>query len=492
MKLSQIVAADMFMPPEWDREFSHLVVDSRDIQPGDVFIARQGHSGHGTQHIADAVAAGAVAVLAEGEQGFRCEWNADGDGVPVFMTPQLEEYLPQWLHRRYATAGMALIAVTGTNGKSSVTQYIAQLATACGRECGVLGTLGNGRWPQLQHTRNTTPDLSVILRQLDELKNQSVNLAALEVSSHGLDQQRVAGITFDVAVLTNISQDHLDYHGNMDDYFAAKRLLFTRHQPRVALINIDDPYGRQLAADPEITAEVVTYGAAEDARVRYQIEQLSADGMTAQLTTPWGRARLQLPLIGGFNLANATAAIAALALQHQPDFARLVQAAATLQPVAGRMELYRKHNAPLAVVDFAHTPDALENVLQALQPWQKPVTCVFGCGGDRDRSKRPLMARVAEQYAAQVWLTDDNPRNEDPQQIFADALAGVKGAIHTEHDRRAAINAAVQAAGADGIVLIAGKGHEEYQDVKGVKHPYSDTAVLAALGYCKAGGRHDQ
>lgn len=494
MKLSQLLGSDVFIPPEWDREFNHIVVDSRDIQRGDLFIARRGQQAHGEQHISDAVARGAVAVLAEGTQGFRCEWNEDGDGVPVFVLPQVGTELQNWLHRRYVLSAVSLTAVTGTNGKSSVSQYIAQLANGCGSACGVLGTLGNGRWPELKPTRNTTPDLSVVLRELDELQQQDVRYAALEVSSHGLDQQRVAGIPFKVAVLTNISQDHLDYHGSMDDYYAAKRRLFTEYAPACALINIDDEYGRRLAADDAVSAEVITFGNAADASVRYQALALDAEGMQARLTTPWGEADIHIPLIGEFNLVNVCAAVAALALQGF-SFAELCAATENLQPVAGRMELYVKAQAPLAVIDFAHTPDALLNVLQALKPWHKPLTCVFGCGGDRDRSKRPLMAATAVRYADQVWLTDDNPRSEDPQQIFNDALAGA-ASVHAEHDRASAIQAALQATPADGIVVIAGKGHEDYQEVLGVKHAYSDAAELTALGYCKAGlaagGWHDQ
>ena len=489
MNISQLIAGDFFMPPEWDRAFNDVVVDSRDIQPGDLFIARRGHNAHGEQHIKDAVARGAVAVLAEGEQGFRCEWTADGDSVPVFIQPEVAGQTAQWMHRRYPCAGMQLIGVTGTNGKSSVSQYIAQLASVSGEACGVLGTLGNGRWPDLQPTRNTTPDLSVILKHLNSLQQQNVSLAALEVSSHGLAQQRVAGLTFDVVVLTNISQDHLDYHGTMDDYFAAKRALFTAYGAKQAIINIDDDYGRQLAADEDITAEIMTVGKSADADVRYQALAMNAGGIKASIDSPWGSAEFTLPLIGEFNLANAVTAITALAVRGA-GFEKLTAAAENLRPVAGRMELYRKDNAPLAVADFAHTPDALSNVLQALAPWQRDITCVFGCGGDRDRSKRPLMAKAALQHADQVWLTDDNPRTEDPQQIFADALAGAEN-IHQQHDRETAIRTALEQTAAEGIVLIAGKGHENYQDVMGVKHSYSDAAVLTTLGYQLAADRQE-
>lgn len=491
MKLSQIVMPEMFMPPEWDKDFNHLVVDSRDVQPGDVFIARQGSAAHGNDHIADAVKRGAVAVLAEGDaMNFRCEWDEKGTTIPVFTAPEVSGCLTVWLHRRYDITDMKLIAVTGTNGKSSVTQYIAQLATAVGQRCGVIGTLGNGCWPELQSTRNTTPDLSVVLRQLHEMREQGVNLAALEVSSHGLSQQRVAGMTFDVAILTNLTQDHLDYHGTMEDYFAAKRALFTDFGISEAFICDGDEYGQRLLNDKAITADIYSYGKRADSRIRYDIRSYSRQGIIADLASPWGEATLTLPLIGEFNLANVTAAVSALTALGF-DFSALVAAAAQLSPVNGRMELYVQAGQPMAVIDFAHTPDALRNVLQALQPWQQQLVCVFGCGGDRDRSKRPLMAQTAQQLADMVWLTDDNPRTEDPQQIFSDALAGAPD-INTEHDREAAIRSAISAAKSDAIVLIAGKGHENYQDVMGIKTEYSDAAVLSKLGYRKAsaGGAH--
>ena len=488
MKLSQMVTPELFIPPEWDREFAQVAVDSRDVQPGDVFIARRGLKSHGEEHIAAAIEQGAVAVLAEGELGFRCEQSPHFPAVPVFFNNEIPASLTTWLHRRYApVADMKLTAVTGTNGKSSVTQYMAQLAGFCSVPCGVLGTLGNGVWPDLQTSRNTTADLSVILRHLNNMQENGVDFAALEVSSHGLTQQRVAGLNFRVAVLTNLTQDHLDYHGSMADYFAAKRQLFVGHDIEAALINIDDDYGRRLAADSAVNTNVITYGQSEQATVRYSAVQMQARGMQAWLDTPWGNGLLVLPLIGEFNLANATAAIAALALQGF-DFKQLLAAVQKLEPVAGRMELYVKDDAPLAVIDFAHTPDALLNVLQALKPWNKKITAVFGCGGDRDRSKRALMAQVAAAHADVVWLTDDNPRSEDPQQIFADALSAENTSdFYCEHDRSRAITQALDMTTAAGIVLIAGKGHENYQEVQGVKLPYSDASVLTQAGYRKAG-----
>ena len=493
MKLSLLTQGQPFIPPEWDREFQQIHADSRDVAAGDLFIARQGSAQDGRRHIDDAIARGAVAVLAEGELAFEC---ASG-GVPVFSTPELTLQLPLWLQRRYPQNQLLpLVGVTGTNGKSSVTQYIAQLASHVGKKTGVLGTLGNGIWPDLQPTRNTTPDLSIVRRTLQQLDEQQAQLVALEVSSHGLEQGRVAGLQFHTAVMTNLTQDHLDYHGDMENYFNAKARLFRDFPLQYALINCDDDYGRRLLQDGAVSATRYSYGQSQQADIRYSINGYHHGLLTADITSPWGRGSLALPLIGDFNLANAVAAIAVLCLQGY-EFPHLLEAARSLKPVAGRMELYCRDvighqgtRTQLAVIDFAHTPDALANVMAAVKQVAPRQALVFGCGGDRDRSKRRLMADVAVRSGVDVWLTDDNPRFEDPQQIFADVLSAAgSDAFHTEHERSAAIASAV-ASDAE-LIVIAGKGHENYQDVGGVKHPYCDEQVLLDLGFAKAGDQYD-
>ena len=488
MKLSVLIAEDLYFPREWDRELNHIICDSRLVQQGDLFIAKEGVNGHGRQYIDVAIERGAIAVFAEDEMSFECKSSKFYEQVPVFYWPEVKTYFRTWLERRYDINGMQLFAVTGTNGKSSVSQYIAQLASLCGKPCGVLGTLGNGVWPVLIPTANTTADLPIIMRDLADFKQQNVSHAALEVSSHGLAQKRVAGLKFAAAIMTNLSQDHLDFHGTMENYFAAKRMLFTSYDIHTAIINIDDEYGYRLYQDEAIKAPKLSYGRAEKADIHYQLLAFDQHGVHAEIKSPWGVAQLVLPLIGEFNLANVSAAIAALASQGW-DFKELCQQAKFLQPVAGRMELYQKANAPLAVIDFAHTPDALRNVLGALKPWQRPLTTVYGCGGDRDRAKRPLMTQAVAEFSDLIWLTDDNPRTENPEQIFQDAqVAGI--ALNTQHDRGAAITEAIAATAASGIVLIAGKGHEPYQDIKGVKHPYNDVDVLKKLGYQAVGRQH--
>ncbi len=489
MKLSQLVMNDMYLPLEWDREFDHISTDSRTIKKGDLFVALPGVKEHGEKFIHAALANGAVAVLVAGDMAFRCEKSEHYSSVPVFYAPEVSQYFASWVRNRYSIHGMHLFAVTGTNGKSSVTQFIAQLADLCNEPCGLFGTLGNGRWPNLKATQNTTSDLITLVKELSAIHADGVNLAALEVSSHGLVQKRVEGLAFDTAVMTNLSQDHLDYHGSMEEYYAAKKQLFTSYHLENALINIDDQYGRTLATDGTVSANVYTYGMSEDAQIRCTLLDYNPQGMHAELKTPWGIAELTLPLMGEFNLVNVAAAISVLSLQGM-EFQTLCEKAKYLRPVSGRMEVYVKENAPVVVIDFAHTPDALRNVLRALQPWQREITTVFGCGGDRDRTKRPLMCDVACELSAQVWLTDDNPRTENPEQIFNDVLNGRAG-VHTEHDRKRAISQALQAGGANSIVLIAGKGHEAYQDINGVKLPYNDGEFVQELGYQRLGGGND-
>lgn len=488
MMLSELTQGTPFIPPEWDRVIGNLHLDSRDIKPGDVFIARQGSVQDACQYIGSAIEQGAVAVLAQGDVRFEFIKNA-----PVFYTPDLHALCPGWLKQYYITADyVELAAVTGTNGKSSVTHFIAQLLHMNQVPVGVFGTLGNGIWPELRQTHNTTSDLSVIRRQLSSLHAQKVKFAAMEVSSHGLQQGRIAGLKFNVGVFTNLSRDHLDYHGNINNYYASKRELFTSYAMNYAVINSDDHYGQILQRDPDVKAHVLTYGNKAGADIRYSNIRYDNYSMQAYVSSPWGKGEINLPMLGEFNLANVLAAISVLAIKGY-DFSLLLDQARHLKPVDGRMMIYqREHEGKnqLAIVDFAHTPDALNSVLATLSQQPKPLSVVFGCGGDRDSGKRPLMAESVLYYADKVWLTDDNPRHEDPEKIWADVLS-VKGseAFHCQHDRALAIHDAVHHS-LDNILLIAGKGHEHYQEIAGIKHQYSDEQVLMELGFSKVGGQH--
>ena len=493
--LRSLVEADDWLPSALGRvSVEHVVTDSRDVVPGDVFVALSGLETDGRRFIGNAVAAGAVLVLQPGDE-FDIR---EDDGYWLASVPDLSRHLLPLLQLRYSNAAsVTLLAVTGTNGKSSITQYVAQLATELGYGCGVIGTVGNGVWPHLSPTRNTTPGIAVMYRVLDEFARHGARFAAVEVSSHGLDQGRVDGLKFAVVALTNLTQDHLDYHGDMESYFLAKRRLFTDFGVRNALVNADDEYGQRLMSDlaPELPIFPVTSSvpvASGDACVGWSLDGYGDFGMKAQIRSPWGERQFDLPLIGDFNLANTAMAIGMLASQGV-SFDALVEAAERLRPVAGRMELFCRTESPTVVLDFAHTPDALKNVLQSLARWSKPITLVYGCGGDRDRSKRPLMTEIALKHAQTVILTDDNPRYEDPDQIWADALS-VEGTerIHCEHNRQLAIEYAVSIARSNELIVIAGKGHEDYQDICGEKLPFSDLNVLNELGYRRAGEECDR
>ena len=482
------------LPKELDTlEIGHVVTDSRDVSSGDVFVALAGSETDGQQFIPMAVSAGASAIFQIAEVAS----ITTVDGCWYVKIPCLPQHLLSLLQYRYPDASnLSLLGVTGTNGKSSITQYVAQLATALGYPCGVVGTVGNGIWPNLVPTRNTTPGLAVMYRVLDEFAREGARFAAVEVSSHGLDQGRVNGLRVSSAALTNLTQDHLDYHGDMESYYQAKRRLFTDFGISNALINTGSEYGQRLLVELDSSIRVISVDSVgaqlnpdidTGSSVRWSLLDFSDQGMQVHLSTPWGDEEFQLPLIGDFNLANTAQAIAMLACEGL-NFGQLVEAASTLRPVAGRMELFSRKDSPGVVLDFAHTPDALDNVLRSLSLWNKPIFVVFGCGGDRDREKRPLMTAAALRYGATVILTDDNPRFEDPDQIWADALQ-IEGAerVKCEHDRRLAIEGAITQAPSEGLVLIAGKGHEDYQDIQGRKRPFSDLAVLENLGYQRVG-----
>lgn len=376
-----------------------------------------------------------------------------------------------------------MIGVTGTNGKTSVSHWIAQAMTRLGKPSVVIGTLGNGFAGRLSPAANTTPDAAELQAMLARYVAEGARACAMEVSSHGLDQGRVNGCRFDVAVLTNLSRDHLDYHGSMEAYAAAKAGLFAWPGLDHAVLNLDDDFGKSLVGRTG-SARVVGYGTRQgEVRAEAVIER--REGLLLVLDTAWGRGELEVPLLGRFNAYNLLAVLAVLLVSDIP-FGEAVTALAKVRPPAGRMQTLGGDGRPLVVVDYAHTPDALEKVLATLRPLagKGRVICVFGCGGNRDKGKRPLMGRAAQRGADLVFVTSDNPRHEDPLAIIADILQGVKtDSAHIEPDRARAIFEAVGGARAEDIVLIAGKGHEDYQEIGGRRLPFSDAAVAEkALG----------
>ena len=454
-----------------------LTADSRQIRPGMAFAAYPGEAGDGRRYIAAAIKAGAVAVLWEAAD---FSWPVEFAGIPNVSVRDLKDSIGEIAALVYGdpSAGMWVIGVTGTNGKTSCTQWLAQSFTALGRKTAVIGTLGNGFPPELDYTGNTTPDAAVLQAALADYRAAGAVNVAMEVSSHGLDQGRVNGVQFDVAVLTNLTRDHLDYHGDMASYAGAKAKLFAWPGLRYAILNLDDEFGREQALNLQADAvQVVGYGF-KQGNVRCSNLQLSTAGLVMQVETDWGNAELRSPLLGRFNAHNLLASLAAM-LVSGVTLTDAVTALSQVTAVAGRMQAIGGGEQPLVVIDYAHTPDALEKVLMSLRelnPGGK-MWCVFGCGGERDAGKRPLMGAIAMQQADQVMVTSDNPRGEDAQTIIAAIRAGMNGQEMVMADRAQAISAAITQAQAGDVVLVAGKGHEDYQEIAGVKYPFSDLLV---------------
>ncbi len=465
-----------------------VVADSRKVQPGDVFLACMGEYQDGRNFIPQALAAGAVAVVWEQDD---FSWN------PAWQVPHLAVPGLRWLAGSIAahvqgdpSRHMPVIGVTGTNGKTSITHWLAQALSLLSRKTAVIGTVGNGFWGALEGSTHTTPDPVSLQEKLAGYRAQGAQCMAIEVSSHGLDQGRVNGTHFEVAVFTNLTRDHLDYHGDMESYGEAKAKLFAWPDLPFAVINGDDEFGRKLAASAERAGvKVWRYGLqAGDLHCRDLL--INESGVSATVVTPLGELPLRSGLLGEFNVSNLLATLGCMLALNVP----LTDAAAALQqiePAPGRLQaLNQGGSEPLVVVDYAHTPDALEKVLstlQAIKPAGAKLYCVFGCGGDRDPGKRPLMGKAVSWLADVAVVTSDNPRSEDPQHIIEQILTGMGKAAKVEQDRAAAINWAIEQAQPGDIVLLAGKGHEEYQQVQSVKLPFSDAAVARAA-LAKRGG----
>jgi len=461
-----------------------LTLDSRKVLPGDLFLAVPGGLQDGRAHIAAAIAQGAAAVAYEAEGAPPVQ----GGAAQLIPMKGLANQLSAIAGRFYGEPSRALrlVGITGTNGKTSVSQLIAQALDRLGERCGIVGTLGVGFHDALESGRHTTPDPIAVQATLANLKQAGARALAMEVSSHGLDQGRVAALAFDVAVFTNLSRDHLDYHGSMAAYAAAKAKLFAWPGLRCRVLNLDDSLGRQLAGENR-ESRLISYSLEDASAYLYcRSAQFDDEGVRAKLVTPQGEGHLRSPLLGRFNLSNLLAVVGALLGMEYP-LDEILQVLPELQGPAGRMQRLGGGTRPLVVVDYAHTPDALEKVLEALRPHaQGRLLCLFGCGGDRDRGKRPLMAAVAERLADAVLVTDDNPRSEEPAQIFADIHPGFVRADNVTfvHGRGQAIAQVIAEAKAADVVVLAGKGHEDYQEINGVRQPFSDleeaTKALAA------------
>jgi len=468
---------------------AELCADSRNVRPGDVFVAYPGHRSDGRRYIPEALRAGAGAVLWERE-GF--EWNADwiAPNLPVDGLQALSGHVAHLVYGR-PSERLDLIGVTGTNGKTSVSQWIAQALARRGCRCGVIGTLGNGFPGDLVESPNTTPDAIAMHAHLARFVAGGATSCAMEVSSIGLHQERTNGARFAVAVFTNLTRDHLDYHGTMDAYAAAKARMFDLPGLRASVINLDDAFGRAQALRLNRRGDrVIGYtlqGGASVADCSQVLRAVSvADtgaGLRFELGTGAESAEVRAGLIGSFNVSNLLAVIGALLAADVP-LAEAAGLVAHLVPPPGRMQKVGGTGEPLVVVDYAHSPDALEKVLQALRPTAQVrggrIICVFGCGGDRDAGKRPIMGEAARRGADAVVLTSDNPRGEDPHAILDQVRGGAGPDATVIVDRADAIRATVIGADARDIVVLAGKGHETYQEIRGTRFPFSDAAHAAS------------
>jgi UDP-N-acetylmuramoyl-L-alanyl-D-glutamate--2,6-diaminopimelate ligase len=501
--LSALLEGIVPLPLEHDRQLRGLSLDSRRVAQGDLFLACKGTARDGRDFIDDAIGRGAVAVLAEADDTLSGETLRRE--VPVVAIPELPRQMAKVAARFFAlpASRLRLIGITGTNGKTSCAQLAARLFTALGRNCGVIGTLGYGlsgsELRQDAGIPGTTPDAVSLQRQLAELEQAGADTVVMEVSSHGLAQHRVVVDDYVAAMFTNLTRDHLDLHGTMDAYGAAKRELFTGAGLSLAVLNRDDPFVRDTAAVLRDNVRTLTWSIEDHTADVYARElHFSASGLALRVATPWGEFPLHTPLLGSFNASNLLGVLALVLgeLSTRADFApaAVFVAAAALPPVPGRMQLIPSEQPLTVVVDYAHTPDGLEKALQAMREHcAGKLWCVFGCGGDRDRGKRPLMAATVESFADHLVLTDDNPRFEDSQRILADMLAGLRAprSAQVEADRARAIAFAIEHAAPGDAILIAGKGHETYQEVAGTKLPFNDaevaTAVLARLHESQGG-----
>ena len=464
----------LFSEASRDPLIRELTLDSRNVRPGDLFLAVPGNKVDGRAHIADALKRGAAAVAYEVDGATVLPMT----DVPLIPVKGLIAQLSDIAGRFYGEPSrlVNLVGVTGTNGKTSITQLVAQALDALGEHCGLIGTLGTGFHGALQSGRLTTPDPIAVQSTLYDLKKAGAHAVAMEVSSHALDQGRVAALDFDIAVLSNLSRDHLDYHGSMQAYAAAKARLFAWPGLKCRVLNLDDAFGRELAEQAH-DSRLITYSLSDaSATLCCRDAHFDDHGVRTTLVTAHGEYSLRSPLLGRFNLSNVLAAVGVLMGMAYP-LDDILKAMRNVEGPVGRMQRLGGGSKPLVVVDYAHTPDALDQVLQALRPHAKgQLLCLFGCGGDRDSGKRPLMAQVAERLADRVLVTDDNPRSEDPLRIFDDIRAGFSSAANATFvaGRGAAIAQLIASASLDDVVVLAGKGHEDYQEIDGERQPFSD------------------
>ncbi len=475
-------------------QVTDLVQDSRAATPGCVFLACPGRTTHGLLHAATAVERGAVAVL--WEPGADLEPPVLPERVAAIAIPHLSRHVGELADRffRRPSADLRVAGITGTNGKTTTAFLLAQASDFLGRRGWYVGTLGHGHPGNVREAGLTTPDAVTVQRRLAEARDEGASTLGLEVSSHALDQDRVAGVNFDTAVFTNLTRDHLDYHGTLEAYAAAKTRLFHTPGLRCAVINVRDPFGRELVERLDPALEKIVYTTANDVWaergtgwIRVSELRATAAGLTMNIETSWGTGLLRSRLMGEFNAENLLAVLGVLLGWNVPLQKALAALALCVAP-PGRMESFGGGTQPLVLVDYAHSPDALAKVLDASRAHVRGrLLCVFGCGGDRDPGKRPLMGGIAEAGADLAIVTDDNPRTEDSAAIIAQILAGMRDAVAAQvvPDRAEAIRQAIDEAEAGDVVVVAGKGHEDYQIVGTETRAFSDRETVQA---CLSGG----
>ncbi len=481
------------VPAEQDCALSAIQLDSRKLKGGELFVALPGSRMDGVEFIGQAVQAGAAAVIyATPLTDDAVLAAAQREGVPLLRIASLRDQLGEIAARFYGhpSRSMTVVGVTGTDGKTSVSHFIAQAMRALGKPCAVIGTIGNGLPGQEQSASHTTPDAIALQQLFAELRAQSVDSVSMEVSSHGLDQGRVNGTGMDIAVLTNLARDHMDYHKSLAAYAEAKRKLFQLPGLRAAVLNCDDDFGCLLADELELP--VYGYGFTDDMpptlqmRVKGSQLRLHASGLQFTVASGGQQFIVRSPLLGRFNASNLLAVVATLIVLGVP-LPEAVELVHQLQAVPGRMQLHQCAGKPAVVVDYAHTPQALAAVLRSLREHLAErggeLWCVFGCGGDRDKGKRALMGAVAERYADSLVVTSDNPRTEQPEAIAEDILDGIsdRSKVVLELDRARAIRRALSSAGADAVVLVAGKGHEDYQIIGEQRLAFSDNQQVQQM-----------
>ena len=460
--------------------------DSRDVREGDLFLACRGTNTRGSLFIRAAIEAGAAAVAVDDE----LLSDLDRRRTALIPVPGLRDKLGLIAGRFYGdpTKHLSLTGVTGTNGKTSVSWWLAKVhSLLTQRQAGLIGTLGYGPYPRLQSGLNTTPGAVSLQRLFAGFVEAGMDTAFMEVSSHALDQGRVNGVDFDVAVFTNLSRDHLDYHRDLQEYFRAKEKLFAFRPLRAAVVNCDDPYGRKILRGLPAGIETIGYGLSGNPRqsVCPVVKATPAPGaeLVLDIASPWGNGRLRPGVTGKFNVGNILAAVSVLGLAGFP-MDRILEKMENIGPVPGRMETFMRTDGLRIVVDYAHTPAALEQALASLRECcAGRLICVFGCGGERDGEKRPQMGEVAETLSDEVILTDDNPRSEPGDDIIEAILSGItgKGAVTVERNRSRAIELALEQAGPGDVVLIAGKGHETCQEIADTRYPFSDRQQVRRL-----------